>query len=475
MPNTPAGTTTATRPKVLIFTHCPLGTVATRVVELAVPHSTRAPPRAKAEGYRQRMGRGSTARVLVVAGLMAACLSSTEAAASGSAASRRPAFLRSAAVENSAQVDHASSVADARRFLDRMMDLRAGGGVPRLVQSFDGGSLGSRHFTDSETYDDALIIEALVADRTPASLARARIVGNALLFVQQHDPKGDGRIRVAYAPNPLTSPGAIVITDRTSDVGNMAWVAMALARLASITHHADYLNGARRIARWIARNCRDHRGAGGFTGGQAASGRKILWKSTEHNIDLYALYRMLAKQTGDRRWATDASWARHLVEAMWQPTVHNFAVGTGNNGRTLNRDEQPEDVNSWSYLAFRDSTYERSLDWDVRHLSVGGSGFAGVSFCAGDRTGAWYEGTANLAAALDLRGEPGDRARAARYLADIRDAQHHGPNADGQGIIAASKNRLSDCDGDYYFSSLHTGATAWYILAARAVNPFRAP
>jgi hypothetical protein len=421
------------------------------------------------------MACGLSGRALAVTGLVAACLSSSGGAAARSAASVHPAHLRIASVGIAPEVDHASSVAGARRFLYRMMDLRAAGDVPRLVQSFDRGPLGSRHFTDSETYDDALIIDAFLADGTAASLARARVVANALLFVQQHDPKHDGRIRVAYAPNPLTSPGAIRITDRTSDVGNMAWVGMALVRLAAVTHDARYLSGARRIARWIAEHCRDTRGAGGFTGGQTASGRKILWKSTEHNIDLYGLYRMLAKQTGARRWATDASWARHMVAAMWQPTVHDFAVGTGDDGRTLNRDEQPEDVNSWSYLALRDPAYRTSLDWDVRHLSVAGSGFAGVSFCAGDRTGAWYEGTAHLAAALEMRGAAGDRTRAARYLTDIRDAQRHGPHADGHGIIAASKNRLSDCDGDYYYSSLHTGATAWYILAARAVDPFRAP
>ncbi len=56
--------------------------------------------------------------------------------------------------------------------------------------------------------------------------------------------------------------------------------------------------------------------------------------------------------------------------------------------------------------------------------------------------------------------------------ADIQFAQTNGPNADGLGIIAASKDALSDCDGDYYYSSLHTGATSWYILASQQVNPF---
>ena len=39
-----------------------------------------------------------------------------------------------------------------------------------------------------------------------------------------------------------------------------------------------------------------------------------------------------------------------------------------------------------------------------------------MSFCPGDRTGVWFEGTAHLAEALEFRGSPGDGKRAAQYL-----------------------------------------------------------
>jgi hypothetical protein len=35
-----------------------------------------------------------------------------------------------------------------------------------------------------------------------------------------------------------------------------------------------------------------------------------------------------------------------------------------------------------------------------------------------------------------------------------------------------ASNWLSDCDGDFYFASLHTGATAWFVLASLHENPF---
>lgn len=366
----------------------------------------------------------------------------------------------------------AASVRKAYRFLDQMMDRYAAGAVPRLVQSFTGGVLGRRHFTDSETYDDALLIDAYLAQGTEAALARAEIIGNGLLYVQAHDPSHDGRVRAAYAPLPLTSPARVRATDRTSDVGNMAWAGQALAQLYAATGSTAYLTGAEAIGAWVQAHCRDTRGAGGYTGGQTSGGAPIEWKSTEHNIDLYALFSLLATETGSRTWRAKAAWARRFVVAMWDAPRHRFYVGTTNNGRTPNNSEQPEDVNSWSYLAMRDPRYASSIGWDVRNLAVSDGRFHGVSFCRGDRTGVWFEGTAHLADALEFRGGAPGTARAAAYLADIRDAQASGPNGDGLGVIAASKNRLSDCDGDYYYASLHTGATAWYILAATRTDPF---
>jgi hypothetical protein len=366
----------------------------------------------------------------------------------------------------------APDVARAVTFLDRMMDKYATGRTRRLVQSFTGGLLGRQGFTDSETYDDALIIDAYLSAGGPAALSRARVIGDALLYIQAHDPRHDGRIRAAYAPRPLTSPAAIQVTDSTSDVGNMAWVGQALAQLYARTGVRSYLQGAAAIGNWVVAHARDRRGAGGYTGGLTPRGKRFPWKSTEHNIDLYALFRMLAAETGNRAWSSRAAWALRFVKAMWNPTDGRFYVGTTGNGVTPNNSELPEDVNSWSYLALRNPAYAASVTWDVRHLAVTAGRLSGVSFCAGDRSGVWFEGTAHLADALELRNGPGDSARAAAYLADIRYAQARGPGHDGFGIIAASKNWLSDCDGDFYFASLHTGATAWFVLASLHANPF---
>jgi hypothetical protein len=407
------------------------------------------------------MRRIALAGVAVVAGLAVAA-SVAGCGSAGGQSSVTPLSAR--------QLDR--SVAGAYSFLGQMMDRYAVGSTPRLVQSFTGGLLGRRHFTASVTYDDALLIDAYLAARTPAGRSRAEAIGNGLLYVQANDPLHDGRVRAAYAPTPLRSPGDVKPTDPAALAGNMAWVGQALVQLYAATGRKAYLRGAEAIGNWVQAHCHDTRGPGGYTGGETANAQKIEWKSTEHNIDLYALFSLLARETGDPAWSARAAWARRFVTAMWDAKAGHFAVGTASDGVTTNPAEVPEDVNSWSYLALRDPAYAASVGWDVRNLAVTGGRFSGVSFCPADRTGVWFEGTAHLADALQFRGGPGDAARAARYLADVYYAQAHGPDSDGRGIIAASRNGLGDCAGDSFYTSLHTGATAWYILAAKKIDPF---
>jgi hypothetical protein len=364
-----------------------------------------------------------------------------------------------------------SSLTRAYEFLEHSMDRYASGSQLRLVQSFTGGPLEKQRFTDSVTYDDALMVDAFLARGGEGDLARAEVVGDSLLYAQQHDPADDGRVRAAYAPSPLRESSDLQITDATSDVGNMAWVGQALVQLYRHTSRASYLAGARAIGAWIQANDHDTRGAGGYTGGMEANGRRITWKSAEHNVDLYSLFSLLAAATGEASWTADAAWARGFVEAMWEPSRRMFWVGTGPDGATINRAVLAEDVNSWTYLALHDVTYAGSIDWDLANLAVSRAGFSGVSFCRGARSGVWFEGTAHLADALLARSGPGDAVQAHTLLSDIAHAQDAAPNADGLGVVAASR-KLSNCEGEPYFPSLHTGASAWYVLALQGTDPF---
>ncbi|MGI8452237.1 MAG: hypothetical protein ACR2MP_34640, partial [Streptosporangiaceae bacterium] len=310
-----------------------------------------------------------------------------------------------------------------------------------------------------------------LAEDTAGGVARAETIGKALLYLQAREPAHDGRLHNAYAPVPLDDANAIQVTDPASSTGTLAWAGQGLVQLYAATRIRAYLRGAIALGDWIQSQCRDGRGAGGYTGGDTAAGAKIPWKSTEHNIDVYAFFRLLARETGDPVWSQRAAWARRFVVSMWDPFQSRFYLGTTGDGVTRNDTAQVEDVNSWSYLALHDRAYAGSVGWDVANLGVSAAGYRGVSYCTGDRTGVWFEGTAHVADALQVRDQPGDSALAASYLEDITYAQAHGPNADGLGIMAASRDALSDCQGGYVYASLHTGTTAWYILAARGIDP----
>jgi hypothetical protein len=381
----------------------------------------------------------------------------------------RPAGVAPAATRPARRL--AGGVARAYQFLDHMMDLRASGPARRLVQSYTGGLLGQRGDTTASTYDNAVVIDAYLAEGTAGGVARAETIGNALVYLQAHDPARDGRLRNGYAPAPLGDVHAIGVADPASSTGTLAWAGQALVQLYAATRIRAYLRGAIALGGWIQSRCSDGRGAGGYTGGYTAAGAKIPWKSTEHNIDVYAFFRLLARETGNPAWSQRAAWARRFVVSMWDPGQGRFYLGTTDDGVTPNDSAQVEDVNSWSYLALRDPAYAASVGWDVANLGVASDGYRGVSYCTGDRTGVWFEGTAHVADALRLLNRPGDSAQAAAYLAAIAHAQAQGPNADGLGVMAASRDTLSDCQGGYLYASLHTGTTAWYILAAGGIDP----
>ncbi|NUS31062.1 MAG: Tat pathway signal sequence domain protein, partial [Streptomyces sp.] len=80
------------------------------------------------------------------------------------------------------------------------------------------------------------------------------------------------------------------------------------------------------------------------------------------------------------------------------------------------------------------------------------------------------------------RGAAGDEKRARSLLASIERAQQllgggqtlgGVPVATGSGVVSAS-SPLDTGFGFGYYPYRHTGATAWYLLAATGTNPLRA-
>jgi hypothetical protein len=263
---------------------------------------------------------------------------------------------------------------DAYLFLDTMMDAYAQGFTTRLSQSYsDEIGLESTAFV----YDNAVEIMARLLRGSGQDLDRARVLGNGLLYAQQTDPAADGRVRQAYFVDHADANGVFVIPSGFpffflgSATGDVAWTGMALAQLAHRTRIQAYLDGAVRLGNWIFNNTFDTRGAGGYN--FTAGANQV--KSTEHNIDAFALFTMLARLTGDAAtWTGRADHARIFVDAMFNAPGGFFFTGTGPDGVSVNpnlsQDNIPEDVQDWSFQAFFNPDHAASIDWCKTNLAV---------------------------------------------------------------------------------------------------------
>lgn len=407
---------------------------------------------------------------MIAAALVAAALvAGATTAASGDATSNDPTAAGAP--------DPTLSVSLAYEFLDARVDEFCDDDGHCLPRSYEGGfftDLPTWDFTPSFVYDDALVIIAYTARGLPADLRRAQAVGDTLLFVQEEDPIGDGRVRTSYEPHGIRQ-GRVEITGPGTFTGNQAWTGMALARLFHATGEQKYLDGALRIAEWIQANTADMaRAPFGYTGGQLEDGTSLLWKSTEHNSDIAGFFTQLAQLTGDTVWADRASVAADFVAAMQSADGH-VDTGTQLDGSTVNTRPVPLDAQTWSALATGDPRYGAAVDWTLANLIATDGQYQGPSISDVDVSKVWFEGSGHLALALKLRDGAGDADRAEALLDSIRLGQRGAANGDGKGIVATSTDGLDSGFGDLYYASLHTGATAWYLLAAAGDNPFALP
>jgi hypothetical protein len=440
----------------------------------------------------------------------------------------------------------AAPITRAYRYLDVVQDAYVKGGEPRLLQSYNNES---GLMTTAFVYDNALAVLAYLANPTVANVRRARLIGDALLWVQANDEAfTDGRVRQAYAAGPMlfygggpAFPGLKRADGKAaflwpfgfggSATGDLAWTGLALAQLYVDTRIRKYLDGAVALGEWITGKTSPY-AHGGYHGGLQADGVTAQkWVSTEHNIDTYALFVLLAKLTRDRGWAKRAAVAADFVRAMWNPAGRHFWTGTlggtaGEDPNQINTGNIPEDVQTWALLGLSERQYDPAVDWAIEHLwnTDGGTGsqvptgtqLSGIAYSSqakaltgtvpgsdlpNDRTAVWLEGTGHAALALLKRGGPGDAALARRLLREIVRAQDllgagqtvgltadpdagrlSDPGAGGtwtgsvlperSGVVAAS-SAFDTGFGFGYFARQHVGATSWLVMAGQGFNPYR--
>jgi len=332
--------------------------------------------------------------------------------------------------------------------------------------------------TAAFTYDNALAVIALLACDKPRQAAR---VGEALRMAAM----GDAHLRNTYRAGAVeTQPLPNGWWDRKASrwfedayqdgaaVGNVAWAALALLAMHDATGEVRWRDAALKLANWIVANASDMRGTGGFSGGIEgfdAAPRKISWKSSEHNIDLVALFTWLDRVDADGEWKRHARQARSFIDAQWDETTAHFWIGTLTDGHTPNRSVSALDVQLWAQLLPNaDQRWQQALAWIERKHGVAG----GFDF-NDDRDGLWTEGTAQAALVYRRLGRGSETGKLFATIAQ---------QASKGGFLYATRERRITTGlavgGDsasadfYYYRRPHLGATAWAALAALDRNPF---
>ncbi|MEV7357021.1 DUF4135 domain-containing protein [Kitasatospora sp. NPDC091276] len=123
-----------------------------------------------------------------------------------------------------------------------------------------------------------------------------------------------------------------------------------------------------------------------------------------------------------------------------EPYVGGFSVYTGNMawaGMALTRlyrdDVEPEDVQTWSYLATLDLSCAPAVDWAAGRMAATDGPYSGVGFSGKDTSGVWFEGAAHLLAAYQVRRADGGRDSRDRSATPQRPARRLRPGLRGRG------------------------------------------
>jgi hypothetical protein len=351
--------------------------------------------------------------------------------------------------------------------------------LPRFIRSyvtrpFQPGSPEEENTADFDydlrdtafTYDNAVALLAFLADGSPDSLRRARLLGDAFVFAASHDRTyTDGRVRSAYACGDISVPPGWLVNGKTNtvaipgfwdvssnafyevnnediDTGDNTWTMIALLALYEHTQDASYLNAAAALGNFVQTFRSDSGLYQGFLGGisnaETTNASPRTYASTEHNLDINAAFARMFDLTGDSVWSDGAAHAESFVESMWDSTNGCYLAGTTSpDVRNTLPGELPLDTQSWNVLSRTNvlALHPQLLSDADLIFGCTFDGFTGYDF-NDDRDGVWFEGTGQMSVAYAVAGDPQKAATLAHTLSNAQ--QMPPPVGNGLGIVAAS-------------------------------------
>lgn len=341
------------------------------------------------------------------------------------------------------------------------------------------------------SYDNALAALAFISEDRQAEAER---ILDAFVYAVENDRYQPGRVRNAYAYGEITPfpgwesgarlPGWYDLETKQyyedqyqvgSNVGNTSFVAMALLQYYERYGGDQYLTTASVIMDWVLKNCSDETpgfsaGYDGWPEGDGSSYYVYTYKSTEHNIDAYAVFNELYSLTSDERYREAADSALNFIYSMYDNEKGYFYTGTGDDGVTPSRENVVLDAQVWTLLSVGSELfepYEDALETALKMRTEEG----GYPFHAANVNGGWWpEGTAFTALALRESGKNSDSWSALEAMTRVQ--------LESGAFPAATVSNLSTgfdlFTGDpwTYSENPHIAPTAWFVMAVNGLNPY---
>ena len=341
------------------------------------------------------------------------------------------------------------------------------------------------------SYDNALAALAFISEGQQVEAER---ILDAFVYVVVNDRYQPDRVRNAYAYGEITPfpgwqsgarlPGWYDLETKEyyedqyqvgTNVGNTSYVAMALLQYFKRYGGDQYLTTATTIMDWVLENCSDETpgftaGYDGWPEGDGNNYYAYTYKSTEHNIDAYAVFKELYLITSQDRYKKAAESALKFIQSMYDSNEGYFYTGTGDDGVTPSRENVVLDAQVWTLLSLGSEQFEpfsEALETALMMRTEAG----GYPFHAANVNGGWWpEGTSFTALALRESGKNQDAWSALEALASVQ--------LDSGAFPAATVSHLSTgfdlFTGDpwTYGENPHIAPTAWFVMAVNGFNPY---